>query len=136
MSLRETFSELGTPLKVVIAVFVGCFSLFALVIGGAVVGTFVMDTGEGVNSAAPEASFSASTTDGAMTITFEAGGDVEATNLFVVVDDTKRSWADLSGTDGLLETGDSVTIDADRGTSVELVYAGGNSRITYGVFTA
>lgn len=139
MSLREWVSEQSTPVKLLlgVAVVVGVVVVLAgAVLGTAVVGTFLTDTGDEVSNTTPMASFSADHAEQGLTLTHANGDAIEAAKLLVVVDGSEESWASRASGDGTVERGDSITVDAADGTTVKLVYDGADSRTTLAQFQA
>ncbi|WP_148413128.1 type IV pilin [Haloferax sp. KTX1] len=127
----------GSSIPVIIAIVLVGIALVtagALVLAG-VLGTFVLSTGERVGPA-PSVSFHSGVSDGTATIEHAGGDSFSAGEMIVVVGETEQSWASLSGADGTVAQGDSISFDVASGETVELVYVGGDGRELVGRFTA
>lgn len=128
MGLRERFGELETPIQivlvlgVVVVIFVGLVA--ATVVGAAVVGTFVLGVGNQASSDVPQVSFTTDSANGQVTITHAGGDPIDPTRLLVRVDGSESTWATLAGTADPVEAGDEISVEADSGTEVVVVYDG------------
>ncbi|CQR50642.1 MULTISPECIES: type IV pilin N-terminal domain-containing protein [Haloferax] len=127
----------GSDIPVIIAiVLVGIvFAIVGAVVLAAVLGTFVLSAGEQVGPA-PSVSFQFGVSDGTATIAHAGGDSFSAGEMIVVVGETEQSWASLSGEDGPVARGDSISFDVASGETVELVYVGGDGRELVGRFSA
>ena len=128
MSLRESWDELGTGGKVLIGVAVGGFvlvvGLVLLVILAAVIGSFVLGMGDTAAATSPQISVAVdydASTETAEVI-HEGGDSIEADSLLVETDAGTFEWEDGDGT---VTAGDSTTVDASAGTTVRVVWVGG-----------
>jgi flagellin-like protein len=102
------------------------------VILAAVIGTFVLGLGGGLDNDAPSMSFDFNYGDSnpdTLDVTFEAGNPVDAERLALVVtgtgdssNDDRYEFSDLWSSSGQFGAGDSVTFDDDEvsGSSLEL----------------
>lgn len=84
----------------------------------------------------PSVSFQFGVSDGAATIAHAGGDSFSAGEMLVVAGDTEQSLASLSGEDGPVERGDSISFDVASGETVELVYVGGDGRELVGRVSA
>lgn len=122
MKLTDRFNELDRGMKIVAGIALVAavgVALVVAVVGVAIGGTFLLSSGESV-PAAPAASFSLSQTDGGVQITHQDGDPVAADSLVVAIGSEISTWSDWSDDDALVEPGDSVLVDADAGTTIEL----------------
>ncbi|WP_336361297.1 type IV pilin N-terminal domain-containing protein [Haladaptatus sp. ZSTT2] len=126
MQLKQLFTEEDAVSPVI-----GVILMVAItVILAAVIGTFVLNLGDQVGDAAPQAKFSFDYTESTDTlvITHESGDKVKAANLHVKssggVDDT---WDGLGGST-FATAGDSITLSGTvaSGDTVRLIYDDGS----------
>lgn len=181
MNLRNRFAALSTVGKlVVVAVVIAGIGILVTgaILGTAVVGTFVLSSGDSVNAAppasaettvspeqgdsaetaqtdsqestvtattteseeavksAPSASFQYSASDESGTIQHIEGDSIPADELKIVAGDTEQTWASLQADDGVVETGDSVSVEASSGETIKVVYTGSDDDVVLGWFTA
>ncbi|ADE02857.1 type IV pilin N-terminal domain-containing protein [Haloferax volcanii] len=127
----------GSRIPVIVAiVIVGIiFVIVGAVVLAAVLGTFALSTGEQAGST-PSVSFQFGVSDGTATIAHAGGDSFSAGEMLVVAGDSEQSWASLSGADGTVAEGDSISFDVASGETVELVYVGGDGRELVGRFSA
>ncbi|AHZ22054.1 type IV pilin [Haloferax mediterranei ATCC 33500] len=128
-------STVGKVIVLVVLLASLLFTLVSAVFGAAIVGTFVLESGESVDKS-PQASFTSSVSDGTVRIEHAAGDSIPADELTVVVGEREQSWASLADGDGAVEQGDSVSVSASEGETVRLVYIGGESETTLVQLTA
>ncbi|WP_410765300.1 type IV pilin [Haloferax sp. DFSO60] len=117
-------------------------AIIGTVIFAGIPGTFVLSSGEQVNpsgeqvSSAPAVSFQFGSGDGTATVEHAGGDTFAADEVLVVAGGAEQSWGSLSGEDGVVDPGDSVSFEVASGETVELVYIGGGEREPIGRFTA
>lgn len=127
MDLPEVLDEQNT-LVVAILVAVVATVVVGLVVAVVipVVGTFVMGAGGGetLEATGPQVSFSMGLEDGEVAITHSGGETLQAGKVLVEVDGTGESWTARGGDSGAVEEGDAVTVTADSGTRIRVLYEG------------
>lgn len=146
MGIREQWAELSTGMQVLVGLGIGgallAVALPVIVIGGAVVASFVLGMGGGEAAAADapqvlmefeyEQSGSESvgdtpTSPGELTIIHDGGDDVEASKLSIDVGSETVDWSDESGT---VEPGENTTVEAGSDEVVQVVWeSNGEARI-------
>ncbi|ELZ92696.1 type IV pilin N-terminal domain-containing protein [Haloferax sulfurifontis] len=134
-SFNRKPEEKGVPVIIAIVLVGVIFVIVGAVVLAGMLGTFVLSTGEQV-SPTPSVSFQFGVSDGTATIAHAGGDSFSAGEMLVVAGDTEQSWASLSGADGPVERGDSISFDVASGDPVELVYVGGDGRELVGRFSA
>lgn len=128
MGVRETWSELGTGVQLLLGLFVGgvvlVVGIVVLVVLAAVVGSFALGMGESTGTASPEVDFTGEYDASSETfeITHQGGESVQAATLTVEAGDRTSQWADE---DSSVTAGDSMVVDATSGTTVRVVWDDG-----------
>jgi hypothetical protein len=134
MGISDVLEDTNTLVLIAVVGVVGLLVLGVIaVVGFAVVGTFVMETGMESGVSGPQASFSVGESGGEVTISHDGGDAVTAEKLLVKVGDETKSWAER-GSSGMITEGDTLTVSAESGTTVELIYDG-EERVTLVVYT-
>ena len=125
MRLKEFFTEDDAVSPVI-----GVILMVAItVILAAVIGTFVLNLGQGINQSAPQASFGFDYNDDNVTITHQTGDSITADQLNttgVGWAGTSDNWADDYDT---VKAGDSITKVADprfEGETIRVVWSSQN----------
>ena len=137
--MKSRLKEQNPLVLAVLAVVAGVVGLVALValtiILAAVVGTFVLDLGEGLDGDVPSATFTADESNDGLVVAHASGDAVEAGDLQLVymasdgTESLELTWAEASD----LDPGDEVTagesvvldVDAESGDSLRVVWTGG-----------
>ncbi|MGQ4556120.1 type IV pilin [Halobellus sp. GM3] len=117
MNIKHLFTE-----ERAVSPVIGVILMVAItVILAAVIGTFVLNLGQGIQQTSPQATFDINTTDltngDNATITHASGDSIEAANLYVSGDvshsgDSVTSLAGSGLGDGTVSAGDSFEVDA------------------------
>jgi len=132
MGLRDTWNDLGTGGKLVVALAAAALAVVGLIVLAvvavvllAVIGSFVLGMGESVETT-PTATFSVTTADGVITVTHSGGDTIDADSLVVRVDGRTVDWSDPDET---VSRGDSVTIESVSSGQLRVIYyeSGGQS---------
>lgn len=127
MGLRDSWNELGTGGKVLVGLAVGgvvlVVGLVVLLILAAVVGSFVLGMGDTAETTMPQASFTVDydASNETAEITHSGGESIPASGLDVETGERTVEWDDG---DGDVTAGDSMTVDANRGTTVRVIWRG------------
>jgi hypothetical protein len=137
MGLRTRFRSFSRPVQLVLGVFLAVFLVVGLTIGTAVVGSMVLGVGDSTGermSNPPQAQFDfeqagSETVD----VTHAGGQEVWASDLLVVVDGEPQTWEKAG--DSYVGTGDTTTVSASSGATVEVVWDIGDARAVLGSFT-
>lgn len=129
MGVRDSWNELGTGGKVLIGLLVSVVVLVVgivlLIILAAVIGSFVLGTGDAPDGmSSPQISMSQDydASSEAVEITHEGGDSVDADKLRIETDERTFEWEDEDGT---VEPGDSTVVDASPGTTVRVIWNSG-----------
>lgn len=129
MGVRDSWNELGTGGKILVGLLVGgvvvVVGLVLLVVLAAVVGSFVLGVGDASQSTTPTASFAFEhdVPNETAEITHDGGDSIPADELSVETDEGTVGWDDEDGT---VTVGDSVVVDAARGTTIRVVWSDGS----------
>ncbi|WP_018256511.1 type IV pilin [Halomicrobium katesii] len=140
MGIRESWNELGTGGKILVGLAVGvvllAVLLVVLVVLAAVLASFVLGVGDEAAQTTPTVSFDFDYDDSTTTTTIrhEMGDSIPASQLRVVVGERRVGWADgggaVSGDDGEVVAGDSITVDTQPGDRISVVYDGPDTTST------
>ncbi|WP_372480141.1 type IV pilin [Halomicrobium sp. HM KBTZ05] len=146
MGLRESWNELGTGGKIAVGLGVGgvvlVVALVVLVVLAAVLASFVLGVGSETAPETPTASFNFDYEQSAGQVQIQhAGGDsIPASEISIVSGGQRVFWADgggaVSGDDGRVVAGDSITVDVEPGDDVRVVYKDGDTSATLSSFRA
>jgi len=118
MNLKELFTE-----KRAVSPVIGVILMVAItVILAAVIGTFVLNLGQGLQQTAPQASFSFDYNDTAVNVTHQSGDTIDAARLNVT---SSVSLTEDSGWSGSVGAGDTATYS--KGTN----WAGETVRVVW-----
>ena len=145
MGVRESWNELGTGGKILVGLAVGvvllAVLLVVLVVLAAVLASFVLGMGSETAEATPSASFDFDydQSAGQVQIQHAAGESIPASEITIIVDGQRVFWADgggaVSGDDGEVIAGDSITVDVQPGDDVQVVYRDEDVSSTLGAET-
>lgn len=135
MGLIDQFESLDTSVKVAIVIglalaipIILLVLVAVVVIVAGIIGAFTLGLGEGVD-ATPQASFDVHQHAEGAQITHDGGDAIESSNLYVAIDDERQPWTAYSS-DSTVRVGDSITVAAESGQTVNVVYDDGENRAT------
>ncbi len=135
MGVRESWNELGTGGKVAVGLVVGgivlVVGLVLLVVLAAILGSFVLGMGSSAGGAPPAMTpaFDYTASNETLRVTHAGGDAVDADDLLIETDGRTVGW---TAEDGTVTAGASTTAEAAPGSTVRLIWTGGDGRQVLG----